>query len=111
MSTMNDLTIPLSALDFISDSTASATADDWTVIQVGVLLQAVVENHARSLLTEGDVHSVSVTFDVSADAVNGTQVEFESRIDRKTRTLVFASGIAKQNDRHLLKATVVFRIG
>ena len=111
MSTMNDLTIPLSALDFTSDSTASATADDWTVIQVGVLLQAVVENHARSLLTEGDVHSVSVTFDVSADAVSGTQVEFESRIDRKTRTLVFASGIAKQNDRHLLKATVVFRIG
>lgn len=110
MSTMNDLTIPLSALDFSSDSMASAMADNWTGIQTGVLLQAVVENHARSVLTEGDVHSVSVTFDVSADAANGAQVEFESRIDRKTRTLVFASGIAKQNDRHLLKATVVFRI-
>lgn len=110
MSNLNDLTIPLSALDFASDSTASATADHWTVIQVGVLLQAVVEHHASSLVEDGDLHSVSVTFDVSADAATGTQVEFESRIDRKTRTLIFASGIAKQNDRHLLKATVVFRI-
>lgn len=110
MSNLNDLTIPLSALDFASDSAASATADDWTTIQVGVLLQAVVEHHARSVLDQGDIHSVSVTFDVSADASTGTQVEFESRIDRKTRTLIFASGIAKQNDRHLLKATVVFRI-
>ncbi|MEL6414758.1 MAG: hypothetical protein AAFQ15_07450 [Pseudomonadota bacterium] len=110
MSNLNDLTIPLSALDFTTDSTASATADDWTVIQVGVLLQAVVERHAKSLVEEGELHSVSVTFDVSADAATGSEVTFESRIDRKTRTLVFASGIAKQNDRHLLKATVVFRI-
>lgn len=110
MSNLNDLTIPRSALEFTSDSTATATADNWTVIQVGVLLQAVIEHHARSVLNEGDIHAVSVTFDVSAEALTGTQVEFESRIDRKTRTLIFASGIAKQNDRHLLKATVVFRI-
>ena len=51
-----------------------------------------------------------MTFDVSADAVTGNEIAFESRIDRKTRTLIFASGIAKQNDRHLLKATVVYRI-
>ena len=110
MSILNDLTIPLSALQFASDSCAFATADDWTVIQVGVLLQAVVERHANSLVEEGELHSVSVTFDVSADAATGTEVAFESRIDRKTRTLIFASGIAKQNDRHLLKATVVFRL-
>lgn len=110
MSNLNDLTIPLSALEFSSDSTASATAADWTVIQVGVLLHAVVERHANSLVKAGELHSVSVTFDVSADAVTGNEVSFESRIDRKTRTLIFASGIAKQNDRHLLKATVVYRI-
>ncbi|MEL6666444.1 MAG: hypothetical protein AAFQ24_09920 [Pseudomonadota bacterium] len=110
MSNLNDLTIPLSTLEFASDSTATATAHEWTVIQVGVLLQAVVEHHAKSLEEEGDLHSVSVTFDVSADAATGTDVAFESRIDRKTRTLIFASGIAKQNDRHLLKATVVYRI-
>ena len=110
MSNLNDLTIPLSTLEFASDSTATATAHEWTVIQVGVLLQAVVEHHAKSLVEEGDLHSVSVTFDVSADAATGTNVAFESRIDRKTRTLIFASGIAKQNDRHLLKATVVYRI-
>ena len=110
MSNLNDLTIPLSTLEFASDSTATATAHEWTVIQVGVLLQAVVEYHAKSLVEEGELHSVSVTFDVSADAATGTNVAFESQIDRKTRTLIFASGIAKQNDRHLLKATVVYRI-
>ena len=110
MSKLNDLSIPLSALAFHTDSMAVAPADDWTTIQVGVLLQAVVEHHAKSVLEEGELHAVSVTFDVSADATTGANVAFESRIDRKTRTLVFASGFAKQNDRHLLKATVVFRI-
>ena len=110
MSSMNDLTIPLSALSFETESTASAAAGAWSTIQVGVLLQAVIEHHCRSELEKGDLHSVSVTYDVSAEAVSGEDIAFESRIDRKTRTLIFASGIAKQNDRHLLKATVVFRI-
>lgn len=110
MSSKPDLTIPLSALQFATADKAVATAEIWDMIQVGVLLQAVIENHAQSALTEGALHSVSVTFDVSAEAVAGSEIQFESRIDRKTRTLVFASGLASQNDRHLLKATVVYRI-
>ena len=110
MSLLDDLTIPLSGLTFETDDRAHAAAAGWNTLQVGVLLQSVVEHHARSVLSEGDIHSVSVTFDVSSGATAGDKIEFESRIDRKTRTLIFASGIASQNDRHLLKATVVFRI-
>lgn len=110
MSTLSDLTIPLSALDFQSDSEATATAAEWNAVQVGVLLQSVIERHAQSLLEGGELHTVSVTFDVSADAIQGSDMQFTSRIDRKTRTLVFASGLAGQSDQHVLKATVVFRI-
>ena len=110
MSTHADLTIPLSALDFRSASSASAMAENWDAVQVGVLLQTVIESHAYSVLDEGDLQIVSVTFDASADAISDQSLVFSSRIDRKTRTLVFASGLARQADRHILKATVVFRI-
>lgn len=110
MSTLEDQVIPLSALKFESDADAIANAEAWDVVQVGVLLQAVVQNHASTLLDDGALHTVSVTFDASSEAIRGSDVRFESRIDRKTRTLVFASGLASQGDRHLLKATVIFRI-
>lgn len=110
MSTQPDLTIPLSALVFQSESIATAIAAQWDAVQTGVLLQSVIEHHARSVLDEGDLHIVSVTFDASADAISDQTLHFSSRIDRKTRTLIFASGLATQADRHILKATVVFRI-
>ncbi|MEO1323063.1 MAG: hypothetical protein AAFV59_08660 [Pseudomonadota bacterium] len=110
MSTNTDLTIPLSALSFQSDDAATAVAADWDTTQIGVLLQAVIERHALAQLDDQSVHFVSVTYDVSAQSAAGEGVQFSSRIDRKTRTLIFASGTANQGARHLLKATVVFRI-
>jgi len=110
MSTRTDLTIPLSALSFQSEGAATAFAEQWDTTQIGVLLQTVIEQHALALLEQQSVHFVSVTYDVSADPVSGEEVQFNSRIDRKTRTLIFASGMATQGARHLLKATVVFRI-
>ncbi len=110
MSIQADLNIPLSALSFSAEDTAQAVADHWDTTQIGVLLQTVIERHANSIVQDQTIHFVSVTYDVSAEAATGNEVQFKSRIDRKTRTLIFASGLANQNDRHLLKATVVFRI-
>ena len=110
MQNLSDLTVPLSALEFSSDDRATATAQQWNIVQIGVLLQSVIERHADSITEDGELHSVSVTFDVSAEAMTGAKVDFESRMDRKTRTLIFARGLARQDGRHLLKATVVFRI-
>ena len=110
MSTLTDLKIPLSALEFAADGTAHARADDWSPTQIGVLLQTTIEHAAQNALDGQSLHVVSVTFDVSADAVSGEEIQFRSRIDRKTRTLIFASGLASQGDDHLLKATVVFRL-
>ena len=110
MTKLPDLVIPLSALEFQDETKARATAENWDTTQIGVLLQQVVSEHAKGLLEEGTLHTVSVTFDVSAEAATGSLVQFESRIDRKTRTLIFASGLATQGDNVLLKATIVFRI-
>lgn len=110
MSNTPDLTIPLSALNLLEDGAATAVAAQWNTTQIGVLLQTVIEHHASAAVPGQTLHFVSVTYDVSADAATGDEVQFQSRIDRRTRTLIFASGVANQNDRHLLKATVVFRL-
>ena len=110
MTTQTDLLIPLSALVFDGADKARAVAENWDTTQIGVLLQQVVTENATTLLDDGALHTVSVTFDVSAEAVTGSEVQFSSRIDRKTRTLIFASGLAMQDDAVLLKATIVYRI-
>ncbi|MEM7639113.1 MAG: hypothetical protein AAF269_08610 [Pseudomonadota bacterium] len=110
MSTHTDLNIPLSALQFSEDGAAMAVAESWNTTQVGVLLQTVIERHAAEQLNGQSLHFVSVSYDVSADVAAGETVRFQSRIDRRTRTLIFASGLASQGEDHLLKATVVFRL-
>lgn len=110
MTTLTDLTIPLSALNFNGADKAQAVAKDWDTIQVGVLLQHVVTEMASGTLEAGSLHTVSVTYDVSSDAAPDQAVSFTGRIDRKTRTLIFASGLAKQSDKVLLKATIIYRI-
>lgn len=110
MSTQPDLIIPMSALTYQTGGTATAIAADWNTIQIAVLLQSVIEQHADEQIEGQSLHLVSVTFDASAETASGQSVAFASRIDRKTRTLIFASGLATQGDRNLLKATVVFRL-
>lgn len=110
MTTPTDLTIPLSALIFSGPDRAEAVAENWDTIQIGVLLQHVVTEMANGTLDTETLHTVSVTFDVSAEAATGREVSFQGRIDRKTRTLIFASGLAMQGEQVLLKATIIYRI-
>jgi acyl-coenzyme A thioesterase PaaI-like protein len=110
MTDQTDLIIPLSELTFEGEGTARIAAASEDTLQIGSLLQYVIQRHAASELKDGEPFTVSVTFDVSAPAKAAEMVSFESRIDRRTRTLIFASGTATQDGRHLLKATVVFRI-
>lgn len=110
MTDLTDLTIPLSQLTFDGDNKARTKVTNGDTIQIGGLLQSVIQRHAAGELEAGAPIAVSVTFDVSEPVQVGEEVAFESRIDRRTRTLIFASGTANQAGRHLLKATVVFRI-
>lgn len=111
MTDQTDLTIPLSQLVFDTDQGARTIAASGDTIEIGGLLQSVIQHHAAAELQDGEPLAVSVTFDVSEPAKAHAEISFESRIDRRTRTLIFASGMATQGGRHLLKATAVFRIG
>ena len=110
MTSLTDLTLPFSSLSFDGDDQATAIADAWSATQIAGLLQAVIERHARQAADLQPIHLVSITFDVSSDDELNDRLHFKSRIDRKTRTLVFASGLARHGDRHVLKATIVYRI-
>ena len=112
MAFRSDLNIPFSQLV----STASGGAEialeealDQT--QIGGLLQNVVESHVTADLSTGQsVQPVSVSFDIAGALSGQAKLEFEPVIDRRTRTLVFANGIAKQAGRPILQATMVYRI-
>jgi len=110
MTDRSDLLIPLSQLVFHGEDSAHAEAGHWDTVQIGAMLQHVIQRQAHSVIDHGQPMVVSVTFDVSDALSPGEEMLFQSRIDRKTRTLIFASGTVMQGDRYLLKATVVFRI-
>ncbi len=110
MPVLTDLTIPISMLKFDADGGAAAPSAGLDLTQLGVLLQTVVEHHAQSLVEGAALHPVSLTFDVSEAPSGPDDVAMTSRIDRKTRTLIFASGLAQQAGRPRLKATIVYRI-
>ncbi|MEO1662512.1 MAG: hypothetical protein AAFR51_16095 [Pseudomonadota bacterium] len=110
MPALTDLSIPISTLSFDAADAAKAPGAGLDITQLGVLLQTVVEQHAEGLVEGASLHAVSLTFDVSEAPSGSDVVAFNSRIDRKTRTLIFASGLASQAGRPRLKATIVYRI-
>ena len=108
---MTDLTIPLSKLEIAADRTGHLPASDLSLSAIALVLQTVTEEVIGRDLDGAALNPVSVTIDVTGEVNGEDDLTFAPRIDRRTRTLVFASGLAKQNGRPLLKATMVFRIG
>lgn len=111
MPDLTDFSIPVSTLTFTEDGGATAPGEQLDITQLGILLQTVVEHHAQNQVEGASLHAVSLTFDVSEAPSGSDEIAFSSRIDRKTRTLIFASGLATQAGRPRLKATFVYRIG
>ena len=73
-------------------------------------LMAAIRADAEAACALIPVEMVSVTFDVSSDASGSGRVVLEPRIDRRTRTILFTGGMAKQGDTPVMKATAVYRI-
>ena len=73
-------------------------------------LMAAIRKAADELCAPSAVDLVSVTVDVSArvDAAGGAT--FEPRIDRRTRTILFAGGTAKIGGETVMTATAVYSI-
>lgn len=73
-------------------------------------LMAAIRADAETVCAPQAVEMVSVTIDVSAAADADSPVELEAQVDRRTRTILFTGGLAKQNGVPVMKATAVYRI-
>ncbi len=78
--------------------------------QLALDLMAVIRADAEAACAPAGVEMVSVTFDVSAAAAPGRDVTFEPKVDRRTRTILFTGGLARQGEETVMKATAVYRI-
>ena len=78
--------------------------------QLALDLMAAIRADAEQTCAPYPVEMVSVTLDVSSGVGNGMDVSLETRIDRRTRTILFTGGFARQGDTPLMKATAVYRI-
>ena len=73
-------------------------------------LMAAIRADAEAACAPSPVEMVSVTIDVSSEAGQGAETVIEPRIDRRTRTILFTGGMARQGDTPVMKATAVYRI-
>lgn len=78
--------------------------------QLALDLMAAIRADAEAACAPNPVEMVSVTFDVSSDATRGDAIRLEPKIDRRTRTILFTGGMARQGDTPVMKATAVYRI-
>ncbi|MEO0549149.1 MAG: acyl-CoA thioesterase domain-containing protein [Pseudomonadota bacterium] len=106
---MTDLTIEYSKLSIAADGTASAAVADGDRISASALLLRVIETEAEKLAAPQAVDLVTVSTDVTGPLKAG-EVAFETRLDRRTRTLIFIGGEATQNGGPVLRMTTIYRI-
>lgn len=112
MSDFADLTVPLSQLRFndFGGYTLAAHAGQ-SHLQIGVLLQTAIARFVRNHVDTGTIDLVSASLDITGPCVPDSDTVFAPEIARKTRTLVFAQGLASQSGGPVMRATVVYRIG
>jgi hypothetical protein len=86
--------------------TATLQADEKLALD----LMGAIRAAAETLCAPSTVDLVSVTVDVSARIDGAGEVSFDTRIDRRTRTILFAGGSASVGGKIVMSATVVYSI-
>ena len=87
-------------------ATATLQADEKLALD----LMGAIRASAEELCAPSHVDLVSVTVDVSARIEDASKASFETRIDRRTRTIVFAGGSALVGEKVVMTATAVYSI-
>ena len=87
-------------------ATATLQADEKLALD----LMAAIRKAAEDLCAPSSVDLVSVTVDVSARIEDAAAATFETRIDRRTRTILFAGGSAIVDGTVVMTATAVYSI-
>jgi len=104
--------IPFGTLSFGEGGAARITLESAADAEVvGALLMRVIREFAVNAAGEGQsAETVSVTVDITGELNPGAAITFTPAIDRKTRTIIFAGGMAKQNATTVMTATAIYRI-
>jgi hypothetical protein len=87
-------------------ATATLQADEKLALD----LMAAIRAAAEELCAPSHVDLVSVTVDVSARIGEISAASFDTRIDRRTRTILFAGGSATVDGKIVMSATAVYSI-
>lgn len=87
-------------------ATATLKADEKLALD----LMSAIRGAAEELCAPSHVDLVSVTVDVSARIEEAGAATFETRIDRRTRTILFAGGSATVGGKIVMSATAVYSI-
>ncbi len=78
--------------------------------KLAIDLMGAIRASAEAVCAPDPVELVSVTVDVSARTDATGQPQFHSRVDRKTRTILFTGGHAEIAGQTVMTATAVYRI-
>lgn len=87
-------------------TTESLRADE----EIAVRLMQAIRADAEARCAPDLLDLVSVTLDLSAIATEPGALTYTPRVDRKTRTILFTSGMAAGSGETVMTATVVYRI-
>ena len=107
---MTDLMIEYSKLSTDAPGSARATLPKASQVEVSALLLRVIEQHAHELAAPEKIELVTASTDVTGNLQAG-EVTFATRLDRRTRTLIFIGGEATQASGSVLRMTTIYRIG
>ncbi len=113
MSDYDNAVVPYAELQFAGDegaASAMVSRSGWQAEVLAALISRVIRAHAEGEAAPGRIEPVSVSIDVTGEAKPGERVFFQPRIDRRTRTIIFASGVAMAEGRPALAARAVYRI-
>ncbi|MDJ0921459.1 MAG: hypothetical protein QNI84_10040 [Henriciella sp.] len=107
---MTDLTVAYSKLVFDQDGVSHAPVQAGDTVGTAALLLRSIEHEVAALTGDAPAELVTVSTDITGKISSGEAV-FKTRLDRKTRTLIFIGGEATQDDRSILRMTTIYRIG
>lgn len=107
---MTDLMIEYSKLVFSGDGGAEAHLETGSQTNISALLSQVVERKASELAADEAVALVTTSIDITGSAA-AAPTQFITRVDRRTRTLIFLGGEATQDGKPVLRMTSIYRIG
>ncbi|MCI4644359.1 MAG: hypothetical protein MRY64_06205 [Hyphomonadaceae bacterium] len=110
MSDIPDSVLPFSRIDWTEEAEPRLAETEGLGVEAFGAVLAHIVRCAATRDAERAVEPVSLTQDMTAPIEPETPLVFATAIDRRTRTLVFASGRAAQGERVVMTLTGVFRI-